>query len=221
MRNFLVADGYPLSLRGLHGALQENFSGVNIFDAKCLDVAVNVLASTSHIDLAIFAIPMPGVRNIASLHDVLENYPETRIVVMSSTISRVNIVAALSAGVHGYFVNSQSEAEMVHAVKDVLAGHIYVPPMMSEVTRQPEREKPYAHGALDRRHENGWEISELTPRQFEVMSLLAEGGSNKEIARGLDIAEATVKIHVAAIMRTLGARNRTEAALLIASKNRN
>jgi DNA-binding NarL/FixJ family response regulator len=220
MRNVLVADGYPLSRRGLHGALADSFSDLSIFDADCLDMAVNLLAEKFPIDLAIFALPMPGVPNIDALHVVLENYPDTRFVVLSSSISRTQIVAALSAGLHGYLVNSQTEVELIGAVKDILAGHIYVPPIMSEVTRKREWENPQPHGLLNRHHELEQDIADLTPRQFEVMSLLAEGISNKEIARGLRIAEATVKIHVAAIMRALGARNRTEAAVLIASNQK-
>ncbi len=216
----LIADGYPLSLRGLHSALQEYISDINIFDANCLDVAVNLLAERSPVDLAIFTIPMPGIPNIDALHDVMEHYPHTRFAVLSSSISRIHIVAALSAGVHGYLVNSQTEAEMIVAITDILAGHIYVPPVMSEVTRKRDWENPPAYGLLNRHHEIDQEIADLTPRQFEVMSLLAEGGSNKEIARDLHIAEATVKIHVAAIMRTLGARNRTEAAVLITSNHK-
>ncbi len=220
MRNVLVADGYPLSRRGLHSALQENFADLNVFDAECMDVAVNLLAEKTPFDLAIFALPMPGVPNVDALRDVLENYPDTRFAVLSSSISRTQIVAALSAGLHGYLVNSQTEAEIVGAVKDILAGHIYVPPVMSEVTRKREWETPQSLGLLNRHHELDQEIADLTPRQFEVMSLLAEGVSNKEIARDLHIAEATVKIHVAAVMRTLGARNRTEAAVLIASNHK-
>jgi DNA-binding NarL/FixJ family response regulator len=220
MRSVLVADGLPLSRRGLHGALEVNFPGLDIFDADCLDVAVNLLAEKHTIDLAIFAIPMPGVQSVEALHDVLEHYPDTRFVVLSSSISRTQIVAALSVGLHGYLVNSQTESEMIGAITDILAGHIYVPPIMSEIVQKREWENPQNQGLLNRHHAIEQEIADLTPRQFEVMSLLAAGVSNKEIARDLHIAEATVKIHVAAVIRTLGARNRTEAAVLIASNHR-
>jgi DNA-binding NarL/FixJ family response regulator len=215
VRRVIIADGHPLARRGLRAALLETVPDVETFDAESLDTAINLLAEKSPVELAILALPMPGLTWPDGLRDVVENYTETRFVILSGSESRTEIVAALSAGLHGFIVKSQPEREIVSAVADVLAGRIYVPSLMSKANSRSEWES----AAPDRQHGGNGEIAGLTMRQHDVMKLLAGGLSNKEIARDLHIAEATAKIHVAAIMRTLGARNRTEAALLIASRH--
>jgi DNA-binding NarL/FixJ family response regulator len=215
VRRVIIADGHPLARRGLRAALLETVQDIETFDAESLDIAINLLAEKSPVDLAILALPMPGLSWPDGLRDVVESYTETRFIILSASESRTEIVAALSAGLHGFIVKSQTELEIVSAVADVLAGRIYVPSLMSKANSRSEWES----AAPDRHHGGNGEIAGLTLRQHDVMKLLAGGLSNKEIARDLHIAEATAKIHVAAIMRTLGARNRTEAALLIASRH--
>jgi DNA-binding NarL/FixJ family response regulator len=214
----VIADSHPLARLGLSVALQRKIPEVEPFEADSLDLAINLLAVRAPVDLAIFALPMSDLSSPDSLRDVVETYPDTRFVIISGSGSRAEIVAALSAGLHGFVLKAQSEHEIVEAIEGILAGRIYVPSLMSKVSARPEWEHlPLRNGADH--HLNGHrEIAGLTPRQHDVMTLLAEGHSNKEIARDLRIAEATAKIHVAAIMRNLGARNRTEAAVLIASR---
>lgn len=219
MRRVIIADGHPLARRGLTGALLETIPDLETFDADTLDLAINLLADKSPVDLAILALPMAGLSRPDALRDVVENYTDTRFIILSASESRTDIVAALSAGLHGFIVKSQTELEIVSAVADVLAGRIYVPSLMSKPNPRNDWDSPALRDAPDRQHGGNGEIAGLTLRQHDVMKLLAGGLSNKEIARDLHIAEATAKIHVAAIMRTLGARNRTEAALLIASRH--
>jgi DNA-binding NarL/FixJ family response regulator len=220
LRRVMIVDEHPLGRRGLRGVLQERFSDLEILDAASLDVAVSVLAEKSPVDLGIFALPLPGLSGPEAMRDIVDHYPGTRFVALSSSKSRSEIVAALSAGLHGFIVKTQPEADIASAVSDILAGRIYVPSIMSELAPSQELDEILQRNWVDRHHDVDSEIACLTPRQLEVMILLAEGVSNKEIARDLHIAEATAKIHVAAIMRTLGARNRTEAAVLITSRHK-
>jgi DNA-binding NarL/FixJ family response regulator len=220
VRRVMIVDEHPLGRRGLRSVLQERFADLEILDVASLDLAINLLAEKSPIDMGIFALPLPGLSGPEALRDVVDNYPVTRFVVLSSSKSRNDIVAALSAGLHGFIVKSQPEEDIASAVSDILAGRIYVPSIMSEITSTHELDQPLQRFLGERHHDVDHEIACLTPRQLEVMILLAEGISNKEIARDLHIAEATAKIHVAAIMRTLGARNRTEAAVLISSRHK-
>jgi DNA-binding NarL/FixJ family response regulator len=220
LRRVMIVDDHPLGRRGLRGVLQERFSDLEIFDVASLDFAISLLADRSPVDLGIFALPLPGLSGPEALRDIVDHYPATRFVILSSSKSRIEIVAALSAGLHGFIVKTQPEEDIASAVSDILAGRIYVPPIMSELISSHETDPSLQRSWVDRHHDVDTEIACLTPRQLEVMSLLAEGVSNKEIARDLHIAEATAKIHVAAIMRTLGARNRTEAAILISSRHK-
>jgi DNA-binding NarL/FixJ family response regulator len=154
---------------------------------------------------------MPGLFTQEVLRDVLAAYPETRFAIVSGNDSRTEILTALSVGLHGYIVKSQSDDEVVLAVKEILSGRIYVPALLSRHMGTQEQALEIAHGSSD----GAGILERLTSRQKDVLRLMAEGYSNKEIARDLDIAEATTKIHAAAIMRELGVRNRTEAAVLI------
>lgn len=220
MRKILIADGFPLAGHGMKNALLQAIADIEIFEADCLDVAVNLLAEKFPVDMAIFAVPMLGVWGSVVLRDVLESYPGTRFVVLYSSKSRTEVIETLSAGLHGFIARSQPVDEVIGAIKDVLAGRIYVPSSISEVIQLDDGAPTQHHLSSERHHDLSSDIASLTQRQLEVMALLAEGVSNKEIARDLSIVEATVKIHVSAIMRVLGARNRTEAAILVASHHK-
>ena len=154
---------------------------------------------------------MPGLVSFESLRETRECYPKIRFLVISASDAKADILSCLATGVHGFVCKLQPDDEIVAAVKHVLSGNIYVPTWLAQVAVLGHRNpfdpisQPYVqiHGPVVR----------LTPRQRDVLPLLARGMSNKEIARALKIAEATTKIHAAALCRALGARNRTEAAV--------
>jgi DNA-binding NarL/FixJ family response regulator len=115
----------------------------------------------------------------------------------------------MGAGFHGFIHKLQSDDEWITAVNDLLSGRIYVPRWVAEGDVKKSDVLPSADIRINRLR--------LTPRQREIVPLLAQGMSNKEIARHLHIAQGTTKIHTAALLRALGARNRTEAAFLAAT----
>jgi DNA-binding NarL/FixJ family response regulator len=211
MYKIVIADDHGLYRRGLRLALSAGIDDAEILEATCFDAVVSLLAEQECVSLAMLDLNMPGLFTQEVLGDVLVAYPNTRFAIVSGNDSRSEILTALNVGLHGYIVKSQSDEEVVLAVKEILSGRIYVPALLSRHlgSHQQPLENRYGSsagaGALER----------LTSRQKDVLRLMAEGYSNKEIARDLDIAEATTKIHVAAIMRELGVRNRTEAAVLI------
>jgi DNA-binding NarL/FixJ family response regulator len=133
-----------------------------------------------------------------------------RIAVVSSSQQRQDIIAALHAGVHGYVPKSLGPADLARALDLVLHGTIFVPSSLAELTPEPEEavDTRMPRFASDRGEPS------LTPRQLQVLELLVEGRSNKEIARRLDLGEGTVKIHMAALFRNLGVANRAAAAVV-------
>ncbi|WP_214476978.1 response regulator transcription factor [Mesorhizobium sp. dw_380] len=214
MYRIVIADDHGLYRYGLRLALTAGIPGVEIFDAACFDAVVNLLEQQASIDLAILDLNMPGLFDQEVLGDVLSAYPDTRFAIVSADDSRAEILKALSIGLHGYIAKSQKDEEVVLAVKEILAGRIYVPALLS---RTSAGQGPHI-AAPSQRHQarrHAGNLGRLTSRQKEVLNLMAEGYSNKEIARNLDIAEATTKIHATAILRELGVRNRTEAAVLL------
>lgn len=216
MYRIVIADDHGLYRRGLRLALTAGIPSAEIFEAACFDAVVNLLEEQASIDLAILDLNMPGLFNQEVLSDVLSAYPDTRFAIVSGDDSRSEILTALSIGLHGYIVKSQKDEEVVLAVNEILAGRIYVPALLSRTYAEQRSyaTSPPAKNPL-RRRVGSSDLDRLTSRQKDVLKLMAEGYSNKEIARNLDIAEATTKIHAAAILRELGVRNRTEAAVLL------
>lgn len=216
MYRIVIADDHGLYRRGLRLALIAGIPSVEIFEASCFDAVVSLLEEQASINLAILDLNMPGLFNQEVLGDVLSAYPDTRFAIVSGDDSRSEILTALSIGLHGYIVKSQKDEEVVLAVNEILAGRIYVPALLSRTSaeQKPYPALPPAKNPI-RRSMGSSNLDRLTPRQKDVLKLMAEGYSNKEIARNLDIAEATTKIHAAAILRELGVRNRTEAAVLL------
>ena len=218
MHRIVIADDHGLYRCGLRLALTAGIPGVEIFDAACFDAVVSLLEEQASIDLAILDLNMPGLFDQEILGDVMVAYPDTHFAIVSADDSRAEILKALSIGLHGYIVKSQKDEEVVQAVNEMLAGRIYVPALLSRTSAGAGQHMPIPM-PLERftaRRRNGiGNLERLTSRQKEVLRLMAEGYSNKEIARNLEIAEATTKIHAAAILRELGVRNRTEAAVLL------
>ena len=122
--------------------------------------------------------------------------PTLYVVVLSASDRREDILEALSAGVHGYIVKSQKPDGLIDRLRYILSGEIYVPPLLAEL--------PSIRAAE----------ATLTSRQRQVLKGVVEGKSNREIARALNIAEGTVKLHLAGLFKLLGATNRAHAAAL-------
>lgn len=217
MYRIVIADDHGLYRRGLQLALSAAIPEVEIFEAACFDAVVNLLEQQSHIHLAILDLNMPGLFNQQALGDVLSAYPDTRFAIVSGDDSRSEILTALSIGLHGYIVKSQKDEEVVLAVREILSGRIYVPALLSRNSTDHGQYTPPPEKVPTHRRIGTSSLNRLTSRQRDVLKLMAQGFSNKEIARNLDIAEATTKIHAAAVLRELGVRNRTEAAVALQS----
>lgn len=141
-------------------------------------------------------------------------YPRASIVCIGGRYSRSSVLSALSLGVHGFIARSQTAAQIRHAINIVLNGGIYLPDMATEcpgVEIVPAPRDPGGRDDGEAAKQNYQSGFGLSPRQAVVLTLLSEGMTNKAIARHLDLAEATVKVHVSAIYRALNVRNRAGA----------
>ncbi len=198
----LIADDHELFRSGLKQLLVDVLDFEHVREAETLDEAIEMLTNEGAGDLVLVDLRMPGMSGAEALAALRDGFPEARIAVVSAWEERAEILAALSAGVHGYIPKSLSAVEIAAAIRDILDGKIYVPAALG-------RREPGA--PLDERTGNVGGSEKLTVRQKEVLGELLKGRSSKEIARTLDIAEGTVKIHLAAIYRTVGVRTRAEA----------
>lgn len=198
----LVADDHPMLREGLVAVLgtQPDFEVVG----EASDGAEVVrLARRLRPDVILLDLQMPGVDGVAALNELRDAGSEARTVVFTAYDTDERILGALRAGARGYLLKGASRAEIFSAVRTVGSGGSLLEPAVTSklLDSMDTRREP---------HEG------LTPRELEVLALLALGLPNREIADRLFVTERTVKFHVGSILAKLGASNRTEAARLAA-----
>lgn len=213
MARILLVDSHGVYRKGLRLALQVHFPGSQIVEADNLAAARRELDPDGAFDLVLVDVDAPD-SPVDALRSLRQSHPRTRLVALSVTVTRGSILRSLENGLFGFISKSQSDEEIFSAISDILSGRIYVPLTMS----QPDGEHVSAAHGSDHKAafppvDHELHAERLTPRQREILPLLAKGMSNKEIARVLKIAEGTTKIHASGLLRVLGVRNRTEAAV--------
>jgi len=188
----LLADDHTLFRAGLR-ALLSDIDGVQIV-AEARDGAEAVeLAASTEPDLAILDIAMPRLNGLAATEKIKAARPATRIIVLSMHLNEEYIRRALSAGADGYMVKDSAPSELTVALQAVMAGGNYLSPAAASLLIK--QALPGMKGSDP--------LHMLSPRQVEVLRMVAEGNSTKEIARLLDLSPKTVDIHRAQVMQRL------------------
>ena len=213
----LVADDHRLVIEAVKAKLAELGSGVEFVLAMSVDELR--AGACDDLDLAVIDLNMPGADGYAHIDDFRRRHPAVSVIVLSGDEDPAVMRTALEHGVLGFIPKAYSSEVMLSAVRLVLAGGGYVPPMMLPalprgiVAGMPavEAALPFTGGAAPHTLDHLRRV--LTERQVEVLQLLSQGKPNKLIGRALGISEGTVKIHLAAIFRALNVRNRTEAVV--------
>lgn len=198
----LIADDHELFRSGMKQLLIDVLHAEDVREAESMDRVLEILTNEGAGDLVLVDWRMPGMSGAESLAALRDGFPEAKVAVISAWEDRADILAALGAGVHGYIPKSLSSTQIAAALQGILEGRIFVPPAMGKREGAGESGGGGA-SKLDQ--------EKLTLRQRDVLQELLKGQASKEIARTLDIAEGTVKIHLAAIYRALGVRTRAEA----------
>ena len=204
----LVLDEHTVYRTGLRSLICAKVPCAEVIEASSLVQGLSQLRN-SIFDLVLVGVDLSSFGPLNPLKAAGEASPATRFAIMSSSDTRTDILASLAAGFHGFISKHQSDTDILAAITDILSGRIYVPSSLASSLAEVGNG---ARRATLPTLSTGADALKLTKRQREVLSLLARGRSNKEIARALEIAEATTKIHMAALLRALGVRNRTEAA---------
>ncbi len=189
---FLVIDDHALVREGLTLALTRVTAQVMVVAAVSAEQAADLLRTHPPFDLILLDMQLPGRSRLAALAMVRELAPRTSIVVLSADASSELVYAALKAGARGYIHKGVNTDELLRALQLVFAGGVYVPPMLVEPTHAPPE-------------------AALTNRQEQVLVELTRGATTADIARRLEIAEVTVRVHIAAILRVLGVESRDQA----------
>ncbi len=200
---FIIADDHPLFRDALKLILASDMPEVELAEAGTLDEVTQAIAAAAQTGLIILDLKMPGAHGFSGLVYLRAQYPAIPVVVVSASEQPAIIRRAMALGASGFIPKSASAAQMLAALRAVLAGELAVPEDVS--LDVPEED----NGA----DETARLLSTLTPQQMRVLMMLREGLLNKQIAYKLGVSEATVKAHVSAILQKLKVESRTQAVI--------
>ena len=202
----LICDDHALFRQGLLHVLSEIDGSPRLLESGGIEELWALLEEHDDADLLLLDLRMPGVEGLEALTLIRDRYPAVPVVIVSATDSQTDVVAALDAGALGFVPKSSTAPVLLGALQLVLSGGVYIPPQALGSAVGGNEATPQGPPPA-----NADRASRLTPRQLEVLRLMARGLTNRDICRVLEVAEGTVKAHVAAILETLDVSNRTEA----------
>ncbi len=217
----LVADDHAIYRAGLTPLLDQLGDDVEVREAGSFDEAVDLLAKDSGYDLIVLDLLMPSMGRFEGLEAVRRAAPDVPLIVVSMIEARRDVLRAVELGAMGYIPKTASGTDILKAVRRVLDGEIWIPKALLEGEDEspplPIQEPALTYDELPENDPR----ARLTGRQRQVLSMLAEGMPNAEIADRLSLSENTVKLYVSAVLKALNVSNRTEAALLAANLEKN
>ena len=212
----LLVDDHPLILSALKAMIENLSPGVKVNAVSSAQAARTTLLAEQDHDLMLLDLQLGDANGFELLTEVRRTDPELSVVVLSSSDRASDVIQAIDLGAMGFLPKRMTTEDLADALRLVMAGGIYVPTMTLGQT--PDRDAPPAEPA-DRAAAPeslpSFEEMGLTPRQADVLTLLLQGKSNKDIARRLVLSVETVKDHVQAVLRALGVSSRTQAVLAV------
>lgn len=190
----LIVDDHPIMRVGITALLASNKEMEVIAQAGSGEEAVKLNAQHRP-DITLMDLRLPGISGVETIRSIRSQSPKARFIVLTTYEGDEDIYQAMEAGASGYLVKGMPQEMLINAIKKVHTGGRYLPPPVSQALTSRTRD------------------SNLSNREREVLRLLANGKSNREIAGQLGITEATVKCHVSVILMRLNASDRTQAVV--------
>jgi DNA-binding NarL/FixJ family response regulator len=207
MSSLLIADDHPLFRAALRQAAADAVPGADVREADTLDAVLAALDAKPDIDLVLLDLHMPGNHGLAGLAAIRAQHPGVAVVVVSANDDPRVVRRALDHGAAGYLPKSAGLDELRDAIRAVFACEQWLPPALRAAVSRTQSSRTDADLAA--------RLASLSPQQFRVLTLVAQGLLNKQIADRLDVQERTVKAHLSAIFERLGVRNRTQAGVVL------
>lgn len=191
----LAVDDHPLLREGIAALIKPEADMKLVAEASDGAEALQQFR-LHHPDITLMDVQMPNLNGIEAIHRIRSEFPDAKIIVLSTYSGDVQVLRAIEAGARGYILKAHVHRELLDAIRMVYAGHKRIP---QEVAAELAE-----HAADD----------ELSPREIDVLRLVAAGSGNKQIADKLCIGETTVKSHIRSILSKLGANDRTHAVTI-------
>lgn len=203
--NIIIADDHPLFRNALRQALSSTFNNTQWYEADSAEALQKLMDKAPAVyDLILLDLQMPGSHGYSTLIHMRSHYPDIPVVIISAHEDINTVSRAIHYGSSGFIPKSSSMETLAEALNAVLYGDIWLPKGTQIV--------PVSDDATD---QMAGKLSDLTPQQYKVLQMFAEGLLNKQIAYDFGVSEATIKAHATAIFRKLGVRNRTQAVIAL------
>ena len=206
----LIIDDHPMFRDALTGVIKILHAGAMVTAASSAEEGLRLIREGAEPDLVLMDLRLPGMSGTAAIRVLKGANKALPIVIVSAADDPQEAQAAVQAGASGLVLRSTPASDMVAALRTILAGEVHVPAAWRPPHHHSAGEQPPT-GAAPSVDDDG--TGHLTLRQIEVLTLMAQGASNKAIAARLDLTEKTVKAHLTRVFKFLGVVNRTQAVL--------
>jgi DNA-binding NarL/FixJ family response regulator len=209
----LIVDDHALVRRGMGHVVRECFTEAEVVEAGNAVEAIEVMTS-DNVNVALVDVRMPDSDGLELLHQMKERWPDTPVIMLTSFDHAQYVRRALAEGAAGYMLKDATPEDLEQAIKVAISGggNVLSPRVIQNLFESMDGPGRGENGDSGHRP-----IASLTQRETDILALLAEGMSNRDISRGLFLSEKTVKAHLAAVFRKLGVTNRTQAAMAAVS----
>jgi NarL family two-component system response regulator LiaR len=215
----LIVDDHSVVRQGLRTFLELHSEAISL----PIDVVGEAVNGAEAVDLAhklqpdiiLLDLVMPEMDGIEATSKILQDNPETKIIILTSFGEQDRVIPAIRAGAHGYLLKDISPDDLVQAVRRTFRGQTQLHPEVAKKLMQAVAED----NTYSSNQSRGFGLDELTKREMEVLLLIAEGLSNNKIAEKMVISEKTVKSHVSSILSKLQVEDRTQAAIYALKHN--
>jgi DNA-binding NarL/FixJ family response regulator len=204
----LIVDDHALVRRGMNYVVKEGYPEADVVEAESAATALDALRGGGKVDLALVDVRMPDLDGLELLRAIKIDWAEMPVIMISTYENAPYVKRALADGAAGYLLKDATPEDLSQAINVAMSGsgNVLSPRVIQNLFEDQESSSS-PNGS--RRNEYS-----LTQREHDILALLAEGKSNREIAQRLYLSEKTVKAHLAAIFRKLGVTNRTQAAMM-------
>ncbi|MDT8858091.1 response regulator transcription factor [Paracoccaceae bacterium Fryx2] len=207
IKSALVIDDHPLYCDALAMMMETIFNTRRIRSATSLGDAMEQLRKRFSPDLVLLDLNLPDVSGLSGFLKIKEKVPDVPVIVISALTSETVIHSVMAAGAAGFIPKEIGRQSFQDAMMEIWDGKTYVPPGYSAAPKAPAADTSITSISQ--------KIADLSQQQNRILGLICKGKPNKLIAFEMQLAEATVKAHITALLRRLGVQNRTQAALLM------